>query len=767
MGRASNIQHAFNAGELSSLILGRQDLDKYQAGLFVCLNAIPLTQGAWTRRPGTAYLHQCKHNTKLTRLFPFQYSVTQTYILEFGENYIRFFTSHGILTKTSQAITGITKANPAVLTYSGADTYANGERVYVTGVLGMTQVNNREFVVTNVNVGANTFELYDSDGGAVNSTGYDTYSSAGTVAEILEVTTAFAEADLADVRVTQSADTLYIMHPDQPTQTLTRVSATSWTLADVVFVDGPYDATNTTATTLTPSAATGAGVVLTASAVTGINDGQGFLSTDVGRLIRMKEGSVWGYATVTGYTNATTVTVTVNSTLTNTNPKSAWRLGVWSDTTGFPTTATFYQDRLFLAGAATYPQRLDGSKSGNYESYAPSDTSGAVANDNAVAFTLNSDDVNAIKWMAANDKGLLAGTSRGEWVVRPSSLAEALTPTNIVGNPSTRYGSADVAPVLAGKAILFVQRAARKVRELAYVFEVDGFKAPDMSLLSEHITRPSITELAYQEQPQAIMWAVRADGVLLGMTYERDQSVVAWHRHELGGWSDSGHTAIPVVESVAVVPSPDATRDELYTVVQRYINGKERRYIEYSSKLWAVGDLQEDAFYVDSGWTTVNSPASTTITGLWHLEGETVGAYIDGTRHVDITVTNGKAVFSRAGTVLTVGYFYNSDGQTLPVDGGAQDGSAQGKVKRIHRIGLWLVDTLDLKYGPDSSNLTELLVRQWGDDFGVATPLFTGIVRERLESDYDKLGQVYWRSEGPFPATVLAVMPQFQVADDS
>lgn len=767
MGRASSIQNAFNAGELSSLLLGRQDIAKYASGLYVCLNAIPLVQGAWTRRPGTAYLHQCRHHDKLARLIQFQYSIEQTYVLEFGEQYIRFFTQHGILTKASQNISGITKASTAVVTYAGADTYANDERVYLSGIVGMTQMNNREVVVKNVNSGANTFEAYETDGTTpVNSTGYDTYTSGGTVSEILEVTTAFQEEELADIRITQSADTLYILHPDYPPQQLVRVSALSWSLSDIAFTDGPYDALNTTATTLSPSAATGS-VTITASAVTGINDDQGFLATDVGRLIRLRESSTWGYVEITTVGSTVSVTADVISTLTNTNAKVNWRLGIWSDTTGFPSCGTFHEDRLFLAGAALYPQRLDGSKSGVYTSFSPSATDGTVANDNAVAYTLNSDDVNAIRWMVSNEKGLLSGTSRGEWQIKPSSLNEALTPTNISSKPSTRHGSAAVAPIVAGKAVLFVQRAGRKVRELAYVFEADGFKAPDMTMLAEHITRPDITEVAYQEQPQAIMWGVRSDGVKLGLTYERDQDVVAWHRHELGGQSDEDGEFIPVVESVACVPTPDATRDELYMVVQRYINGAERRYIEYQSKIWEVEDEQEDAFHVDCGWTTINSPATDTVTGLWHLEGETVGVYIDGTRHPDATITNGKAALTRSGTIITLGYFYNSDGQTLPIDGGAQDGSAQGKTKRIHRVGFWLVDTLGLKFGPDSDSLTEILVREWGDTFGVATPLFTGVVRERLEGGYDRLGQVYWRCDGPFPATVLAIMPQFQVADDS
>lgn len=766
MGRASTQQNAFNAGEMSALMLGRQDVAKYAAGMFVCLNGIPLVQGAWTRRPGTAYLHQTKYHDRVSRLLPFQYSVEQTYVLEFGHQYIRFFTEHGILTATAQNITGITKANPAVLTYSGSDTYANGDRVIVTGVVGMTQVNNREFVVTNVNAGANTFELYNSDGTAVNSLNYGTYSSAGTVAEILEVTTAFDETDLASVRVTQSADTLYITHPDFPPQELVRLTATSWSLTDVTFLDGPYDSENTTATTLTPGAATGT-TTLTASATTGINNDTGFQTTDIGRLVRVKEGSTWGWGEIVGRASTTVVTVAVQSTFTNTNAKTAWRLGIYSDTTGFPATSAFYDDRLFFAGAALYPQRLDGSKTGLYTNFAPTDTSGTVAADNAVSFVLNADDVNAIKWMAPNEKGLLVGTGRGEWPVKPSSLNEALTPTNITAKPATRHGSADIAAVSAGKAVLFVQRAGRKVREFAYVFEADGFKAPDMTLLSEHITRPAIVETAYQEQPQAILWAVRSDGVLLGMTYERDQSVIAWHRHELGGQSDAAGVFIPVVESVCAVPTPDTTRDELYMVVQRYVNGAERRYVEYMSKLWETEDEQEDAFYVDCGWTVINGSPASTVTGLWHLEGETVGVYVDGARHNDVTITNGTATLDRTGTVVTLGYFYQSDGQTMPLDGGAQDGSSQGKTKRIHRVGFWLVDTLGLKYGADADNLTEIIVSQWGDDYGAATALFTGVVRERFESDWDKLGQVYWRADGPFPANVLSVMPQVSVSDDS
>ena len=159
----------------------------------------PLTQGPWTRRPGTAFLHQVKFNSKLTRVLPFQYSVTQTYILEFGEYYIRFFTSHGILTNTAQSMTSITKANPGVVTKT-AHGYSNGDRLELSSIVGMTQLANREVVVTNK--AANTFELYDTDGLKIDTTNYGTFTS-GNMGKILEIVTPFTEAQLANVRITQ------------------------------------------------------------------------------------------------------------------------------------------------------------------------------------------------------------------------------------------------------------------------------------------------------------------------------------------------------------------------------------------------------------------------------------------------------------------------------------------------------------------------------------------------------------------------------------
>ena len=714
-----------------------------------------------------SFQHSCKFGgAKAARVLPFSFSTTQNYILEFGDLYIRFHTLHGILVGTSQIPTVLTKADPGVVTIVGHG-YSDGDRVHAYSFDdGMEELNGSEFIVANKT--ANTFELTDIYGTDVDTTNYTTWASGGKFAEPVEITTTYTEAELFGIRIVQSTDTLYLFHPDHETATLVRDTATTWTLSNTDLDDGPYLAENVTTTTLALSSTTGS-VTVTASAVTGINAGAGFLSTDVGRLIRWKDSADdWTWLEITALTDTTHVVATIyGPDAAAGTATTSWRLGLWSDTTGFPVTGTFFEDRLWGGGAAIAPQRIDSSKSGLYSSFSPTDQDGLVTDSHAVAFTLNSSDANVIRWMFDDEKALLVGTAGGEWPVKPSSLSEATTPANVSGKQSTRYGSAAVEPVRADKSVLFLQSAGRKLRELAYVFEADGFKAPDMTILSEHITVPSVIEMAYQPEPFPIVWGARADGVLLSFTYEREQNVLAWARHEIGGDGDAAG-GIAEVESVAVIPEPNGAYHEAYVVMKRYINGTAERYIEYLTKLWETGDEQEDAFHLDAGGTATLSPAGKTVVVGRHLEGETLGVYADGTVQPDVVVTDAKITLQVDSSIVTYGYTFNSDGETLPIEAGAEDGTAQGKTKRIHHVTFWMMDTLGLTHGPDSDpdNLTEVLVRQWGDDYGTPTALFTGVAHESFEGDYDRLGQIYWRCAGPFPATVLAIMPQLMVFDD-
>jgi hypothetical protein len=475
---------------------------------------------------------------------------------------------------------------------------------------------------------------------------------------------------------------------------------------------------------------------------------------------------VWGYVRITGHTSPTIVTADVILSLTSTAAKSVWRLGLWSDTTGYPSCSTFYEDRLFFGGSSAAPNRIDGSKSGDYENFQPTATDGTVAANNAVAFTFNSKTVNNIRWLENDERAICAGTVSSEWIVRPSTLSEALSPTNISAKEATTYGSRDIAPLKVGKSVLFAQRAGRQLWELRYVYEVDGFNSDDMTEIAEHITSGGVVEMAYQQQPHSVVWAVRSDGSLLGMTYRRqiEGLRVGWHRHELGGFSDAAHTTKAKAESVAVIPSADGTYDELWMVVQRNINGSNVRYVEYMAAFFKDTDTQADSYFVDCGASYNGTPA-TTISGLTHLEGESVVALADGAVTPAQVVTGGQITLSKAASKVHIGYGYNSDGQRLRDEAGSADGTALGKTRRTHRAGFFLHRSLGLKFGMSFDKLDTLVFRKTEDLTDEPPPLFSGILSQRIEANYDFDNQICFRQDQPLPSTILAVGPQLVLQD--
>ncbi len=758
MPKASPIQQSFNSGELSPLLQGRTDIANYKYGLKTCSNYRPLIQGPLTRRCGTVFVAEVKDSSKAVRVVRFEFSTEQAYILEFGDQYMRVYKDRSRVTAASQNITGATAANPVVITYTGADTYANGDRVFIASVGGMTQINNREFTVANVDVGANTFELSGVDG-----TGYDAYTSGGTVSEIYEIATPYLEADLFELDVrTQSADTLYIFHEDYEPRKLTRTGHTAWAFTIIDFLDGPYAPTNATTTTLTLSATTGS-VTVTASAITGINGGAGFATTDVGRLIRWRDPALnWTWLEITAWTSTTVVTATIRGANASAGTATtAWRLGIWSETTGYPAAGTFYEDRLFAGGATDNPTRTDGSKSSDYENFAPTAANGTVADDNAFPITLNARSVNKIRWLVDDEKSLIIGTVGGPWSVQPSSNSAALSPTDRAARRAYAAQAAAVPPIEAGKSTLFVQRAGRKVLALSYNYLVDGYQATDATRLASHVTSSGIKDTAYEEEPFNTVWCARNDGKLLGLTYNEEDKVVAWHPHTIGGVFGSGNA---VVESLAVVPSTISNEDETWMVVKRTISGQTKRYIEYMSPSFTDETAQDDAHFVDCG-LVYDSTSATIIGGLWHLNGETVSILADGATHPDKVVTNGKVTLDRAASVVHFGYGYNSDGETMRWDAGAADGTSQGKDQRIYSLAIRFHRSLNLSIGPDFNTLTPIIFRDSNDTTGTMVPLFTGDKRGTFDGDVSLQSTVCWRQSDPLPSTIVALMPQILTED--
>ena len=923
MSRVSTIKTNWTAGELSADLFGRVDITKYANGAETIENFIVQPHGGISRRPGTRFVKEVKSSSAKTRLIPFEFSTTQAYCIEFGNLYVRFYKDNGIILEANVNITGATAANPCVVT-AGSHGYSNGDEVYIASVVGMTQLNGKYYKIKNKTT--NTFELTDIDDTNINSSSFTAYSSGGTVARVYTVTTTYETADLFDIQFAQSADILYLAHPSYPPKKLTRTAHTSWTLTEIDFQDGPYQDENITTTTLTPSATSGSSKTITASATTGINGGSGFLTTDVGRTISighqaaawaasttyavgavvrnsgnvyeclkggdsassggpsgegdeivdnectwkfLRDGGIqWGNATVTSRTNTTVVVVTINENFGNTTAETKWRLGAFSETTGYPAAVAFYEQRLFFAGTTDQPQTLFGSKSGDYENHTP-----GTLDDDPVIYTLATDQVNAIKWLSPG-KVMAIGTVGGEFIISGSTTNDALTPTNVrVVREGTR-GSASHTPIRIDNVVVFIQRQQRKLREFVYAFDADSYQSPDLTILSNQVAKGGITEIAYQQEPSTVVWGLKSDGQLVGMTYLRDQQVVAWHRHKLGGTSGSctvtvsdyaniaagttltftksdGSTvtytseaagssdpsdtdfgfrpntnndttadniftriaassattgltttnpsaavltitettragsepltvvssdttrltttnqSIPIVESLAVIPSSTTGDEEVWMIVQRNINGTTRRYVEYLSNQFDTdeNETKDDAFFVDSGLSYSGS-ATATISGLDHLEGEAVSILGDGSVYtkrnvstgsitlIDPTIKKGQIGLSQTCTI-----------KTLRPEAGADDGTAQGKAKRDFEVTLRLIDTLGGKVGPNADNLDEIIFRTGTDPMDSSPPLFNGDKQIKLRGGWETTGQMFYINNEPLPVHITAMITRIITHD--
>jgi len=436
----------FTGGELSPRLDGRNDLAKYSSGCKTLQNMVVYPHGSSARRPGTSFVAEVKTSSAKTRLIPFEFSTEQTYILEFGNQYIRFYKDSGAILESNKTITGITKANPGVVT-STAHGFSNGDTVVISGVVGMTQVNGKRFKVANV--AANTFELQDIDGNNVNTSSYTTYSSGGVANRVYTLTTTYLTADLFQIKYAQSADVMYLCHPDYSVKKLSRTGHTSWTITEVDFTDGPYLDDNITTTTFGMSSHTvGTGRTLTASAVTGINNDTGFQSTDVGRLFTFRDG----YGEITAITSTTVATVTVIKDMGSSSTTTDWALGAFSDTTGYPSCVSFYEQRLVFAGTEAQPQTLYFSKSGDYENM-HENRGGTIADDDAIIYTIASNQVNAIRFLSAT-RTLIVGTVGGEFSVSGGGTDDPITPTNILIKKQSNHGCANTDAIPVGNVTL-------------------------------------------------------------------------------------------------------------------------------------------------------------------------------------------------------------------------------------------------------------------------------------------------------------------------
>lgn len=739
MSKASPITGSFNAGELSPKLGARVDFQKYPSGASILENFIPTVQGPLDRRGGTRFVHEVKNSAKKVLLQPFEFSVDQAYMLEFGDFYCRFYTWDSV-TK----VRGILESSPGVP---------------------------------------------------------------------VEVATPYSEADLYNtdgtprLRFAQSGDNLYIAHGLYQQRIIQRTSATSFSIAVYTTKGGPWATMNDTATTVYSSAESGA-VTLTASSSI-------FTAAMVGSIFRLEskdlnaiaawevskaitigmrrrsdaktyealtagttgtskpvhsEGALYdgdpgvqwqfrdpgyGYVTITGYTSGTSVSATVVDRLPSQvvgsgNATTRWSFGEWSSVNGWPTDVAFFRERLWWGRK----QFVWGSVSADFTDYSPLNF-GQVTDDMAMTVTLVSGKINDVQWMIG-DEDLLCGTAGGEFSVGELQNGKALAPGNVRARSISAYGTRAIPPIKNGEGLLFVQRAGLKAREVTYDTISYKYKSTDATVLAEHITASGLVQMAFAQEPNPVVWAVRADGKLLGFTWNNEQEVRGWHRHPIGGDG--------FVESVAVMPAAEGDRSELWLVVRRTVNGATKRYVEYMERAWREGDTQASSFYVDAGLTYSGAPAAT-ISGLGHLEGMTVDVLADGAPHPQRVVTGGAITLQRSYSVVNVGLPCPCKYRSMRLEAGASDGTSQGKTKRIHKAVLRFLNTGGGRYGSSEDNMDTLQLRTSSDAMGAPVPLFSGDKVVPWPEGYSTDAYMMFTNDQPTPVTLLGLMPQIATQD--
>lgn len=427
-------------------------------------------------------------------------------------------------------------------------------------------------------------------------------------------------------------------------------------------------------------------------------------------------------------------------------PTYVWAEGAFSKYRGFPRTVELHQDRLFFGGNAAEPLRLWGSVAGDFFNFRRSSLA-----DGSIAATISSPQSNGIQWLANAKEALLVGTAGEEYVVTAPGDG-VLAPNNIKVEKHSSYGSAYIMPILINYVTLFLQRSRMRVREFVFSQETQGYVAADMTRLSNMLVNPGIKEWTFQQNLDAILWTCTTDGKLVGLTYEREENVVGWHRHDTDG----------TFESVAAIYGAEGAADEVYCVVIRTINGATKRYLEVldPTAFEKQRDNDKTSVIMLDCAKTVTGSAMTTVTGLSHLEGKTVGVLGDGVQQANKVVSSGQITGITAANKVVVGIPYEALLQPMKIEVPMRDGSSQSRAHKLTRIAVRVWKSLGGQVRSSDDQRWESL--PWRSTF--SSDLYTGEKEVAVNAVTLPSLDFAVRSNDAYPFTVIALIPKFDVS---
>ena len=614
---------SFAKGEISPTLYARVDTAMYKSALRTARNAIIHPYGGVSNRAGTVCIGPVKDHANSPRLFRFHLGVTDQYVLEFGNLYMRVIRNDAYVLNTATTITAATAANPVQITAAGHG-FSTGDDVVIVSVGGMVELNAGTFTVANSLT--NTVELTSQvTGEDIDGTTFTAYTSGGTIADIFELTTTYAQADLSTLKMVQTGNVLTITHPNYAPRDLTRTDHNAWTLTTLTFA---------------PTLAAPATVSVSSDSNTNFtvfeerNQTVSYQVTAIESTDNFFEESLATTGTTTDSSDPPLNTITWAS-VTNANRYAIYRsdngiFGLLGETeatatlsfvddnlaadliispprarspftSNAPATSGYYQQRQVYGGS-------DNNSDTNYFSQTGLRLNMSVSNplqaDDAITSGLSSQDVQIIRHYVPLDD-LLIFTNAAEW--RANSGGDSTFSFDTIKyTPQTTWGSDHPVPIVIGRTVLFVEDGGANIRAMGFSLSDDGYNSPPMTLLADHLLAEKsaneyiITDWAHQLFPEPRIYMVRSDGKMLTLTFNQEQEVIAWTV-----WDTDGE-----YESVTSLRrSLSSVEDGLYFVIKRTINGQTQRTVErmHTRKYVDV----KDTFFLDLG-AELNSPVAIT-----------------------------------------------------------------------------------------------------------------------------------------------------------
>jgi hypothetical protein len=727
----SLMQRSFAAGELAPVLHARADQVKYTAGLRTCRNFLVRREGGVSNRAGFRFVDACKTNTAGTRLMRYLSSTAgESYLIEMGQGYFRFFREGA-----SVEVSGV----PA---YNGATAYVPGDLVASGGV--------------------NYYCHTATTGHAPPDASY-WYALTGA---IYEIPTPYSLAALPDWN--QSGNVITLTHPTYVPRELVCESTTRWILRQVTTapsIAAPSGLTGhagaagkrtyryrvTAAAQDTYEESNDSGYYQIGSCAEPTEDAPNVLSwspvagaAEYYVYLDPYENGTYGFVgTATGATSFKDPGLVPDFEITPPIARS-----LFQSSGKYPSHSATYQQRRIFANSNNEPDAIWASRIGFRSNFG---ISSPLQDDDALTFRIAGNNYHPIRHLVALKSGLVLLTDGGEWTVTGGGGPRTpLTPSSLDAAQETYVGvSATVRPAIVGEAILYLQARGSIVRDLRFDQQVEGLAGRDLTIWATHLfERQTIVALDYQQVPHSIIWCVRSDGALLGLTYVPDQDIWGWHRHDTDG----------AFEDCCVLPEDE--EDALYVIVKRTIGGADKRYIErLERREIRDGYVHAESFFVDSGLSYSSAYPASHFSGLNHLEGKVVTVLGDGTVVGTFTVTGGSITTPAAYRNVHVGLpIQYGEIETLDLD--VQGSAIRDKKKRIVSVTL-LVDRSARGFyaGPDASHLRRYTPEDWDG----AADLNTGQLELRVTSQYDQYGRVLVRQVDPLALTILGVIPNVEL----